>query len=728
MKSIRLSLIVYFLVLLAAALGAVSWLAYQSSAQTLQDKVESQRKFLAAECATRCQEARSALDRRLLQQAQTLAGLTRSTFLHVEGLSPVGLLGTAVFPQGHLAVPLWLSETFHPPLAFRLLRLQPLSFFIESAEDVMPAEEDGQPREYFQTYRLGGQPLERSASMGASWFTLAAKVREEAQLLQEHYDQVELEPGVTVRRVTLKVTVPRFRPGSLPPLWRFLKPPALGKASRPPSGFFPPRPAETEVPVIFFQYASDTAPLAATLAEFQAKHDQDLQQLEEDSRQTLAALRQRLLVISLATFAATVAGGFWLIRLGLVPLQRLSEAVSRVSARNFQLPIDRAALPHELQPIAGRLAETLQQLQRAFTREKQAATDISHELRTPLAALLTTIDVALRKPRSPAEYRQLLEDCRASGQHMNQLVERLLALARLDAAAGGEKGVRNLLCEAPSGPSRQKVPDPFFPATPLAWLGEAVAIKDPTAAVFRRQSGANLLLIGQDDEMSFNMMVASLVSLSAQLRQDSGDGLPSLALVVGTALPAAAAQVLDKLPELLPIQVLSPRDLPDLLNRLAEEVDRRQQAATAGPPLFLALFGVQRLRDLRKPEDDFSFGRRGEGPPPPAKQLAHLAREGPPLGVHILAWCDTLSNLNRVLDRQGLRDFEMRVLLQMSAADSSNLIDSPLASRLGAHRALYYTEDQGRMEKFRPYGLPELDWLQTISSRKAPLPLGERLG
>ena len=25
-----------------------------------------------------------------------------------------------------------------------------------------------------------------------------------------------------------------------------------------------------------------------------------------------------------------------------------------------------------------------------------------------------------------------------------------------------EKGVRNLLCEAPSGPFRQKVPDPFF--------------------------------------------------------------------------------------------------------------------------------------------------------------------------------------------------------------------------------------------------------------------------
>src|SRR5206468_2116983 len=42
---------------------------------------------------------------------------------------------------------------------------------------------------------------------------------------------------------------------------------------------------------------------------------------------------------------------------------------------------------------------------------------------------------ALRKPRTPQEYCEMLEDCRTNGQHMSQLVERLLALARLDAGA-----------------------------------------------------------------------------------------------------------------------------------------------------------------------------------------------------------------------------------------------------------------------------------------------------
>ena len=101
-----------------------------------------------------------------------------------------------------------------------------------------------------------------------------------------------------------------------------------------------------------------------------------------------------------------------------------------------------------------------------------------------------------------------------------------------------------------------------------------------------------------------------------------------------------------------------------------------------------------------------------DGPPQsPAKQFAAILREGSPLGIHTLVWCDTYSNVTRMLDRQSLRDFEMRVLFQMNANDSSSLMDSPEASRLGVHRALFYDEGQGRMEKFRPYGLPSNEWL-----------------
>ena len=59
----------------------------------------------------------------------------------------------------------------------------------------------------------------------------------------------------------------------------------------------------------------------------------------------------------------------------------------------------------------------------------------------------------------------------------------------------------------------------------------------------------------------------------------------------------------------------------------------------------------------------------------------------------------------------------MRVLFQMSAADSSQLIDSPAAGRLGENRALFYSEEQGRLEKFRPYSPPDDEMLAEFKRR-----------
>ena len=67
-----------------------------------------------------------------------------------------------------------------------------------------------------------------------------------------------------------------------------------------------------------------------------------------------------------------------------------------------------------------------------------------------------------------------------------------------------------------------------------------------------------------------------------------------------------------------------------------------------------------------------------------------------------------------------LREFEVRIVFQLSASDSSNLIDGPLASKLGPNRAILHTVDQGTNEKFRPYGPPTAEWLADVSSRLQP--------
>jgi hypothetical protein len=59
----------------------------------------------------------------------------------------------------------------------------------------------------------------------------------------------------------------------------------------------------------------------------------------------------------------------------------------------------------------------------------------------------------------------------------------------------------------------------------------------------------------------------------------------------------------------------------------------------------------------------------------------------------------------------------MRVVFQMSSDDSNAIIDSTVAAKLGQHRALFYSEEEGRLEKFRPFALPRQEWLNKVSQQ-----------
>ncbi|MGL4460894.1 MAG: hypothetical protein ACRC1K_01985, partial [Planctomycetia bacterium] len=93
---------------------------------------------------------------------------------------------------------------------------------------------------------------------------------------------------------------------------------------------------------------------------------------------------------------------------------------------------------------------------------------------------------------------------------------------------------------------------------------------------------------------------------------------------------------------------------------------------------------------------------------------------------HAVVWCDSWNNLSRTFERSALREFELRVLYQMSATDSSNLIDVAIASKLGKNRALFSSEEQGILEKFRPYAVPDEAWFQSVKNRlfARPQPTG----
>jgi DNA segregation ATPase FtsK/SpoIIIE, S-DNA-T family len=258
-----------------------------------------------------------------------------------------------------------------------------------------------------------------------------------------------------------------------------------------------------------------------------------------------------------------------------------------------------------------------------------------------------------------------------------------------------------------------------------AWLGDAIAIKDPTNVVFRPQSGNNVLIVGQNDEAALAMLIMAAISVAAQHPPVAGQTCRFL-LLDGSPADSALAGQLGQLAQVLPHPVKSVtwRELAGTLAELAAEVDHRQKEPSDDQgPVFLLIYDLQRWRDLRKSDDDFGYSRYDEDKPaPPSKLFIDILRDGPPVGVHTIVWCDSVNNLNRTFDRQGLKEFENRVMFQMSSNDSSALIDSPAASKVGENRALYYSEEENRIEKFRPYGIPEAEWLESVRARFAARP------
>ena len=253
-----------------------------------------------------------------------------------------------------------------------------------------------------------------------------------------------------------------------------------------------------------------------------------------------------------------------------------------------------------------------------------------------------------------------------------------------------------------------------------AWLGAPNSIKGPTEVVFQRQTGRNLLVVGQREEAALAILSIMLVSLAAQYPP----GTARFVLLDSTPPGSPPCEFLDRLLQAIPHELRRPKagELADLMRELMTDLHGRSGDAPSAeaPTTFLLIHGLQNFKKLRQ-EDDFSFATAAAESANPAAQLLTLLNEGPSLGVHVVATCDAYSNVTRFLGRKALGECALRVLFQMSASDSASLIDDPAASALGLHRALFYNDQEGYLETFRPYALPGRDWLEEVAGQLARL-------
>jgi len=227
----------------------------------------------------------------------------------------------------------------------------------------------------------------------------------------------------------------------------------------------------------------------------------------------------------------------------------------------------------ELMRDFDRMAERLENLVNAQSR---LLTDISHELRSPLARLNVALELA--RQRSGAEARSALDRIDREANRLNELIQKLLTIARLE--AGGE--------------SIEKVPvhlehiihevarDAGFEAQSRHCEVEATVVDDCVVI------GSPSLLHSAIENVVRNAIRYTQDGTSVEVRLEQGVGLPNLTLQNGTlkndgvGKPEAVVRVTDSGPGV-------PDDALDKLFRPFYRIDDARGRQTGGVGLGLAI-------------------------------------------------------------------------------------------------------------------------------------------
>jgi len=116
------------------------------------------------------------------------------------------------------------------------------------------------------------------------------------------------------------------------------------------------------------------------------------------------------------------------------PITQMSATAELLSEKDLGKRLNINQIDSELAGLAEVLNRLFSRLDASFSRQRQFTADASHELRTPLTVIRSASELALSQPRSPEEYQETIEVSLKAAERMTNLVNGLLALARLDSS------------------------------------------------------------------------------------------------------------------------------------------------------------------------------------------------------------------------------------------------------------------------------------------------------
>jgi two-component system, OmpR family, sensor kinase len=205
-----------------------------------------------------------------------------------------------------------------------------------------------------------------------------------------------------------------------------------------------------------------------------------------DQESTLHTLLLTELAVTAGAIVLALFGGWWLVRLGLRPLEDVEATADAIAAGNLDQRVPGADEPTEVGRLARALNVMLERIQNAFDARvrsesrlkqneqhlRQFVADASHELRTPIAAVSAYAELFERGAGTRSEdLPRIAAGIRTETARMDRLVSDLLTLARLDEGVPMERepvelvalvseGVRTAIAVGPEWPVRFSAPHP----------------------------------------------------------------------------------------------------------------------------------------------------------------------------------------------------------------------------------------------------------------------------
>ena len=138
-----------------------------------------------------------------------------------------------------------------------------------------------------------------------------------------------------------------------------------------------------------------------------------------------------LLIGSPLAVAVSMLGGWFLAGRALRPVDAMTLAAQRITGGDLTQRIHTTSTD-EIGRLASTFNDMIAKLEASIRQTRQFSADASHELRTPLTIIKGEAELALRKPRSPDFYLNVLESNLEEIDRMSRIVEELLFLSRAD--------------------------------------------------------------------------------------------------------------------------------------------------------------------------------------------------------------------------------------------------------------------------------------------------------